>query len=268
MERNLPVAHAFSVAVALLAGVASAVGVFHPDIYRDSVSLKAQAQGQDLVTLAFGVPLLLLGVVFSYRRSHRGRLIWLGALAYMLYTYAMAATGIRYNPLFLLYVTIFSLSLFGVILGLRGTDPRELADVFTDKVPVRTVSAFLVVMAMLVANLWLSQLVPALLHGTLPPMMVQDEVDTLVIQVMDLGLLVPLFALAGVLLWKRRPWGYLLAGIMLVKAGTLGLAVVSMILFMSRRGVPVEMPVAVMFCVLTAFSVLCATLMLRRMQTS
>jgi hypothetical protein len=47
----------------------------------------------------------------------------------------------------------------------------------------------------------------------------------MVIQVMDLGLILPLVVLAGVLLIKRQPWGYLLGSVAVMKMMTMGFAV-------------------------------------------
>jgi hypothetical protein len=51
-----------------------------------------------------------------------------------------------------------------------------------------------------------------------------------------LGLVLPAMALAAVMLLRDRPWGYVLAGMLLVKATTIGLWVVAMIWFSARRG--------------------------------
>ncbi len=60
------------------------------------------------------------------------------------------------------------------------------------------------------------------------------------IQAMDLGVIVPVCILSGVLLLRRHPWGYLLASVGLLKFLTLGIAVALMGLNMARVGVPIS----------------------------
>jgi hypothetical protein len=60
------------------------------------------------------------------------------------------------------------------------------------------------------------------------------------IQVMDLGIVVPVCVLSAILLLRRRPWGYLLASVAMLKFLTLGIAVSLMGLNMARVGVPIS----------------------------
>ena len=53
-----------------------------------------------------------------------------------------------------------------------------------------------------------------------------------------LGLVLPAAVLTGVLLVRRRPWGFVLGAYFLVKFTTLGLAIMSMSVFMVADGQP------------------------------
>jgi hypothetical protein len=75
------------------------------------------------------------------------------------------------------------------------------------------------------------------------------------VQAGDLGLVVPLAFLTGVLLLRRSPIGYLLAGVLLIKGATLGLALMAMIVAMAVVGVPI-VPVEVAF--FATLALLCA----------
>lgn len=53
--------------------------------------------------------------------------LWLsGVLAYFLYNYGSMAIGAAYNSLFLIYVALFSASLFGLVLVLTSFDVQAL----------------------------------------------------------------------------------------------------------------------------------------------
>ncbi|MGD8620891.1 MAG: hypothetical protein PVH60_02980, partial [Anaerolineales bacterium] len=53
----------------------------------DTLSMAAQQQGNDMVTLGVGLPLLAISTWLSFRGSLRGRLLLTGTLGFFLYTY-------------------------------------------------------------------------------------------------------------------------------------------------------------------------------------
>src|SRR5919106_1061356 len=186
-----------SALIVLLALPVHLTGLLMPSIYRDPAVLLPQNLGTDLVTLCVGIPLLAATAVATWKGSLRARLLWLGALGYLAYEYGMYALGVRWNPLFLLYAALFALSLYALIIGLVGTDAARVRAALSGRVPVRSVAAYLIVVAVMVAAM----------------------------------------VLAAVQLLRDRPWGYVLAGTLLVKAATIGLWVVAMIWFSSRSGI-------------------------------
>jgi hypothetical protein len=66
--------------------------------------------------------------------------------------------------------------------------------------------------------MWVVVSVQFALTGQVPAGSALVETDSLVRLgiALDLALLVPSYALAAVLLWRRRPWGYVLAGTLLI----------------------------------------------------
>ena len=240
-----------SVLTAVLATAAATFGLVAPDIYRDAASVLPQAMGQDVITLAFAVPLLVLATIAMQKGSLRGRLLWLGALGYLVYTYGTYALWARWNPLFLIYVALFGLSLYAVALGLVRSDAIAIRAALGRRAPVRVVASYLFVTALLVSALWLAEEVQALLRQQVPPSIVQLDANTNVVHVFDLAVVMPAFVITAVLLRRGRPWGAVLAAILLVKAATIGLAVLAMIWFMARAGFPTDAGYAGFFIALT-----------------
>jgi hypothetical protein len=76
-------------------------------------------------------------------------------------------------------------------------------------------------------------------------------------------LIVPLVILAGILLLRRSPWGYLLASVAVLKGLTMALAVSAMGINMSLQGVPDSMAILVPFLVLTLLNLVMAGLLLK-----
>ncbi|MFP4344411.1 MAG: hypothetical protein ACLFU8_06955 [Anaerolineales bacterium] len=205
--------------------------------YWDTVSSAAQMQANDLVTLLLGLPLLAVSFWLARRGSLRGRLLLTGTLGFILYTYITMSFGAAYNPLFLVYVALFSLSLFAFILSMISFDLETLPSHFSERLPRRAIAGLLFFAAAFLSLAWLGRIVPTLTGDQAP---VLENVTTMFIQVMDLGLIVPLCVLAGVLLLRRSAWGYLLASVGLLKFLTMGIAVSLMGLNMARVGVPIS----------------------------
>ena len=211
--------------------------------YWDTVSSAAQMQANDLVTLLLGVPLLVISLRMTLRGSLRGRLLLTGTVAFVLYTYITMCFGAAYNPLFLVYVALFGLSLYALVLSMLGIDLASLPDHFSPKLPRRGIAGLLFGAGAFLLLAWLGR-IAATWSGDQPAAL--ENVTSLFIQAMDLAVILPLCFVSGVLLLRGNAWGYLLASVSLLKFLTLGLAVGLMGLNMLRVGVavsPVELGV-------------------------
>jgi hypothetical protein len=205
--------------------------------YWDTVSSAAQMQANDLVTLLLGLPLLAVSFWLSQRGSLRGRLMLTGTLGFILYTYITMCFGAAYNRLFLVYVALFSLSLFAFIISMMTFDLKSLPAQFSHKLPRRGIAALLFFAAAFLSLAWLGRIAPTLFQDQIPTL---ENTTSMFIQAMDLGIIVPLCVLGGFLLLRRSAWGYLLASVGMMKFLTLGIAVSLMGLNMARVGVPVS----------------------------
>jgi|SRR5215212_2381996 len=214
--------------IAVLLAIAAGSGLFVEGLYRDPPSLVAQATGQDVVTLMVALPALVIGAILASRGSEGGRLLWLGALGYAVYTYLTYAFGIRFNPMFLVYVALLGCSLYALFGGLATTNVQAVKTRFTERTPVKAASIFLAVVAILFYFVWLSEAVPAVLAGAVPQSVVEDETPTNVVHVVDMAWILPGMLLTAVWLWRKRAIGYVLAGALLTFLTLLVLAIVAM----------------------------------------
>jgi hypothetical protein len=223
--------------------------------YWDTVSSAAQMQANDLVTLVLGLPLLALSSWLAWRGSLRGCLLLAGTLGFILYTYITMCFGAAYNALFLVYVALFSLSLFAFVLVMMTFDLDSLPAHFSDRLPRGWIAGLLFFAAAFLSLAWLGRILPTLTldslslweMGGVRGVPALDNVTSMFIQAMDLGLIVPVCILSGILLLRRKPWGYLLASVGLTKFLTLGIAVSLMGLNMARLGLPVGVGELVIF---------------------
>ncbi len=228
--------------------------------YWDTVSSAAQTQANDLVTLLLGLPLLAISFWLTLRGSLRGRIIMTGTLAFILYTYITMCFGAMYNKLFLVYVALFSLSLFAFILSMMSFDLKTLPAHFSEKLPRGWIAGLLFFAAAFLSLAWLGRVAATFAPGAVPAL---ENTTSMFIQVMDLGIVVPLCVLSGILLLRRSAWGYLLASVGLMKFLTLVIAVSVMGLNMARVGVPVSMVELGVFPTMAFLNVLMTIILLK-----
>lgn len=229
----------------------------------DTVSSAAQMQANDLVTLVLGLPLLAVSTWLAQRGSLRGRLVLAGTLGFILYTYITMCFGAAYNPLFLVYVALFSLSLFAFVLVMMSFDLPTLPAHFSEQLPRRWIAGLLFFVGAFLALAWLGRIAATFAPGAVPTL---DNVTSMFIQAMDLGIVVPLCILSAILLLRRRPWGYLLASVAMLKFLTLGSAVSLMGLNMARVGVPTSPVESVIFPAMALAGILTTIVLLRHVR--
>ena len=210
-------AYILSIIVTFLAATASAVGLFSSDLYRDNSIVEAAWAGNDWVTLVIAVPVLLTALLFSWRGSLRAQLVWLGMLDYMLYNYAFYLFGAAFNRFFLVYVLLFTLSMYALIFGLVKMDTADIGQEGVGKTAVKFISGFMLIEALGLTTVYLIQSLNFVTTGQLPSILAIVDHPTSVIFALDLSLVVPVLLLGAIWLWQGRAWGYLLAVIANVK---------------------------------------------------
>jgi hypothetical protein len=205
---------------AFLLLLASVSSLLLKDIYAPFVTahLISEAYGQDLLSL-LAVPVLVISLIAAWRNSLRGLILLAGILLYVAYAYSLYAFGAIYNGFFLVYIALVGLPIYALI-GIVTHIPIEAYRTqFKAHFPEKLVSLYLMSVAILIMSVWISFLLRAMATQTL-----SQGINT--VYVLDLALLLPAFILSAIQLWRRRPLGYLLSGIFLVKAVTLGLSIV------------------------------------------
>lgn len=229
--------------IAVLALFAASMGLFYPNegssfsftaVRGETVQIWGQGwyrydtpigaigfRAGDLITLFLAIPALIVSFVLYRQGSMRGGLLLAGALGYFLYTYTSLGFGAAYNNLFLVYILIFSASLFGLILALTSFDVPSLPAHFAETLPRRGIGIFLIVSGVILSLIWiLLSILPALLQGKAAPE--AYYYTTFMTGIVDIGIVSPALIVAGVLMLRRAALGYLLAPTMLVFTCILG----------------------------------------------
>ena len=241
------------------------VSIYGKGLYKnDSLAMAVQARAQDTVTMVLGVPLLAISLYMARKNWLKGRLLLTGTLAYFLYTYVMYTFTAMYNQFFLVYVILMTTAFYAFILSMLSFDMEELGRSFSEKLPVKFVGGFLLFLGAVVGLLWIGRIVPTLIEGTMPIGL--EHYTTLVIQGLDLGILIPTQVIAGVLLIKRKTFGYLLASVMIIKLITLLTALTAMIVGQAFAGVKMGIFEMAMFPLFNLIAIYCLAAILKNIK--
>jgi hypothetical protein len=224
-------------------------------------TLPETLRGQDVVNLLAAVALIWGGV--RARAGHLlGHIVWLAICLYISYTYLMYAVA-PYNDALLLYIAGIGLGVFGLVHGLVRLRERPVAEAFAD-LPRRGLAWFLLALAGLFSTMWLADIL-AVWPGGVPEGLFVYDIPSIV-HVLDLGIVLPLLAITGVMLLRGHPVAPVLAVMLLVKTLTLGLALLSMNAFIAASVGLTDPSEPAIWSVVVAVSLAWLAFVLRRMR--
>ena len=230
-SKLLKTATILSISAALLAIIVTCCGLLIPGFYAflaETPNLLAGSLAQDASVLAVSL-IMLAGIWYGRRNEARGVMLWGAGLAFLVYSYLIYCFDPVYTTVFPLYIAILSLTIFGLISLLSGLDVAAFRRQVDDKMPVRGVAVVLGSLVLL-APLWLAQIVAGIRAQSPSPFNP--------IFVIDLTMVIPASMLTAVLIWQRRDWGYVLAGILLAKFGLMGWYLLLSTLWATTLGIP------------------------------
>jgi len=220
----------FSILIAVLTLVSCSISIINNGIYQDGAWANAQWLGQDMVTLLLALPFLLISLSRGVQNSNwKWTLVHSGILLYFTYTYSFYMFAAELSFLYLLQVPIFGLAVIGMVISLIEIFKHDRVCSFKGRGLKITIIAYLLLISILIASLWIKDLVSHLAD----PNHLSDTPDgkaPLIIYSLDLALIIPLMLASAVLMAKNKTLGYILGGIILTKTSTLGFALMAMAL--------------------------------------
>lgn len=240
------------------------ITIYGRGIYQHmSAEVAPQGIAQDNITLSLGIPLLFISLYYSRKGLLKGKLWLTATLGYFLVTYLFYMLMGMYNNLFLIYVLLTSTSFFAFLLTIMSFDIKNLHRYFSQKQPIKLIGGFLMFNAAVIGLLWLSIVVPPLVNGKIP--IEVEHYTTLVVQGLDLAILLPSSFISGVLILKRKPFGYLFATIFINFLVILMTALTAKVIGMSIMGFNVG-PALIIIPLFNLTAIICATFNLRSIQ--
>ncbi len=278
-NNNVNVLHILSFLIIILSVVAAATGLFYTtggapfDIinqYGDSVKMYGDGiyahdsffrvpifKGTDLTILLVGVPMLAAATLLDLKKKTvKRRILLASVIALFLYYASNIAFGVAYNSLHLVYIALFSSSLFALIIAMSGMDYSELEKSITNVLPYKGIYAFLAVTGIALFIAWLPDIISALLAGRALAMI--EVYTTEPTYVLDMGIISPLAFSCLFLLRKREGLGYMLLSILLIICMVMGIMLPVQTVFQVAAGIAIPLPVLItkigIFVVLAVFA--------------
>jgi hypothetical protein len=204
---RLPIRHSLtpyyvvSLLVAVVMTAASLAGLLYPSRIYPTRELVESYGATDVANLLVGLPLLLGSMWFTRRGKLIGLLLWPGVLLYVVYIYVAYAFSGPASWAFLPYLALVAMgtyALIGLVAGIEGgTVQQRLAGT----VPEKLSAGVLVVFGAFVLLRAMGVIGGALLSGA---RVSAADLPALVSDV----LVSPASIIGGVLLWRRKPLGY------------------------------------------------------------
>jgi hypothetical protein len=232
-----------SLPLAVLVAINSVCGLFRPATYaRDNPSWAALGMGGDAFNLLLVIPVVLVTALLAHRGSVAARLVWMGALVYLLYGFVICCFAVHFNAIFLAYCGGLGLSFYGLVTNLRFVPAARMAALYAPRAPRKTIAISFLVMSFLVTFGYLKELIPASIAGQPPESAAMFGLLTNPAHVIDLCFLVPALVYTAIALFRRHAAGFLLAPILLAFNVFMGTSLEAM--FVAGRlkgfGFPIE----------------------------
>jgi hypothetical protein len=199
----------------------------------DSVYKAAMFRGFDWVGLLVCFPLLVLGIYLYQRGQLMDQLLLGGVFTYFAYIYLIGVMGNAFNIMFLVWTGLFSTGLFGLALVLKDLDVSSLPQRLEPGFPRKGLSIYTIALGLFLPVPYLAQIIPA--YMTASPPATLEIYTTLELAALEIGIMIPLHLVGGVLLWRRKSWGYIISILLAFAAGMtfLALSVAQLLLYFS-----------------------------------
>ena len=235
--------------------IVSYFGAFISSTYsRDSISMGVQGMGQDIVDLFIVVPLLILSLIFVRKGKVNSYFIFSGLLFYILYSFVIYSFGVHFNNLFLLYCLTLGTSLYAFIIMVVQLTKLDIQNLFSDNTPTKSISIFLLIIAAMFYMLWLKDIVPAILHNSVPSEVGENSLQVNPVHVLDISIALPGLIITAALLLKKQKLGFIFTPVFLVFIIILAIALIGMVLMLKLKGLNNDISVSIIFSLLAIIS--------------
>lgn len=202
--------------VSVLALYACLAGVLKKSIYEELLPLGKMTKmlvvgstGQDIIFIPLAIILAVLSVIYLIRPGYKIFITIIGLTVNFFYGYGLYAMQGQYTSIYLIYLAIFSLSIYSIVFGLLCFTPGFAVKISLPGALRKAICIFLFFIVFILGLIWVIRITPDIARH-IPQ-------DTYGVFVLDLGVVFPAIAIIATMLIQRKAFGNILAGVALVK---------------------------------------------------
>lgn len=191
--------------------------------------------GTDICILFVVFPMFLYTYIhYMKRRDKVSELKLVTVYAVVFYYAASIVFGLTYNRLFLVYVALFSCSLFGMFCHIKNVEWNQ------EREASKGLKVFFCVSGMALIVAWLPDVIPTVINGTTLSLI--GVYTTNITYVLDMGIISPLCFVCVFLLGKKNSTGVLLQGILLKLCMVVGIMMIPQTICQMASGCELPLP--------------------------
>jgi len=208
-----------SIVILALSLFASLMGFISPNLYQDNDQFITIWKSNDLITLLIALPLLIIVLCRSVKQlTPRLLMTWLGLLWYLFYNYAYYNFGAAFNDLFLVHLLIYSLCIPALLYGFIDLLKLSLLNDDKPKAKYRLIGGYMIFIAVGLAFVYTMQSLAFVFNDQLPAIITASGHVTSIVFILDFSMVIVLFVLTAIYLFKKNPTGLALAWIFNLKS--------------------------------------------------
>lgn len=222
-EKNLPVKgdmaimYACSLLIVVLMAAVSIIGLQYRTLVYPTEEFVRALMPNDVVNLVVGLPILLGSLWLAWHRKLVGLLCWIGALFFVLYNYLAYAFALPLHWIYLLHLTLVMLSAYTLAGLIAVIDGKAVRQCLAGNVPEKLGGGVLTGLGLLFFLRVIGVITNSLTQGAIVPK------TELAVHISDF-LITPAWMIVGILLWRRKDFGYVMGLGLLFQASMLFLA--------------------------------------------
>ncbi|MDF2674169.1 MAG: hypothetical protein K0R09_2437 [Clostridiales bacterium] len=258
--------HLVTLLIIVLSIITSAIGVFYKtggqeynfvNQYGDKVKIYGDGlyahdshfaapifRGTDFTILFIAVPILIIALILDMkRRALKNRIFLMSVISLFTYYSVSIAFGITYNILHLIYIALFSSTIFGLIIAISSIDQEQVENSMGNKLPFKGINVFLILTGFCLIAAWLPDIITSLVTGR--PLELLEIYTTQITYVLDMGIIGPTALICLFQLKKRSGLGYLLLALLLTVCTIVGIMLPIQTVFQVNAGISLPIEAAI-----------------------
>ena len=214
------------------------VKIYGSGIYASDSYFKAPISiGTDFAVLLLLVPLMIINTIQSFKiHSTANMLKKFSLYTVALYYISSYSFGVKYNELHLVYILLFTCSLFGVFFLARKIDRTDLKFQAT-----KGINTFLIICGIALIVAWMPDIIPSLINGS--SLSLIEVYTTEITYVLDMGIIAPLCFICLILLKKKDSLGVIILAAILQLCFFVGIMIIPQSICQIISGANIPMPV-------------------------